>query len=51
MSTITPEAQAQELTGPELSQARFRAMFDHEPLVDTRTPADVRAQALRENWK
>ena len=33
--------------GPSVSGtmalAKFRAMFDHEPKVDTRTPAQVRA--------
>ncbi len=26
------------------SQATYRAMFDHTPRIDTRTPADVAAQ-------
>jgi hypothetical protein len=29
----------------------FEAMFDHTPLIDVRTPADVRLQAEQENWK
>jgi hypothetical protein len=33
------------------SQRSFEAMFNHVPQIDTRTPADVRAQALREGWK
>ena len=32
-------------------QAWFESGFDHTPAIDTRTPAMVRAQAERENWK
>ncbi len=28
----------------EGAQALFRAQFDHEPLIDVRTPAQVRAE-------
>lgn len=29
-------------TAAAASQARFEAMFDHVPQIDTRTPADIR---------
>lgn len=49
MSTATA-AQA-PTAGALASQAAFEAMFDHKPQVDLRTPADVKAQALAENWR
>ena len=33
------------------SQVNFEACFDHKPKVDTSTPAQVKARALREGWK
>lgn len=44
---VTDNASAHALE----SQRRFEACFDHVPLIDTRTPADVKAQAAREGWK
>jgi hypothetical protein len=43
--------QAAERCGPAAAQAMFRALFDHEPRIDIRTPAQVRAQALAEGWR
>lgn len=34
---------ARHYDGGVWSQAKFEAMFDHTPKVDTRTPAQVRA--------
>ena len=35
---------------PEEVAELFRSLFDHEPKVDTRTPADVEEQAILEGW-
>ena len=38
-------------TDPVAAQQWFRAMFDHLPRVDTRTPADVARQSAAEGWR
>ena len=39
------------LAGALRSQAMFEAEVGHTPKTDTRTPADVRAQAHAEGWR
>lgn len=36
---------------PEESEELFRSLFDHEPKVDTRTPSEVKEQAILEGWR
>jgi hypothetical protein len=50
MSTATATQQTPRLDAHQ-AQALFESMFSHAPKVDLRTPADVKAQAARENWK
>ena len=35
---------------PEEVAELFRSLFDHEPKIDVRTPADVKEQAILEGW-
>jgi len=43
-TTVTEQAPT---AGALASQALFESLFDHTPMIDVRTPADVRAQYPR----